>query len=168
VSRACLLVGLLGACAPPAEERPVPALDEEEEPVATLEVAPPGGGFGDLQDGAVVWCGIPPQGGAPYTPLMFRLWGPEVLGEGIVLDMWARDLDGTELGYTSLTMGLVQANVGENAGAFVGAEAHLRYEGAGLEELAEREVILSLQASALEDPSVVGAHSAQVTLVLGL
>lgn len=138
------------------------------EAVSRLDLAPPGGNYGDLVDGGSLWCGNPPQGGAPYTPFRVRFLGPEGLEDGVSLEMVASDLQtGEELAYTALTMGLTCANVGENDGFWVGSEAHMRYPGWSLEELDGRVAEITVTATAQADPSVeVVTHTSEVLLVL--
>lgn len=157
---------LLAACSPGEPPPEVPS-----HPCASnttrLDVAPPQGEFGDLADGDALWCGNPPQGGAPYTPFRVRLAGPEALEEGVYIEMTAVDVeDGSELAYTDLTMGVTCANVGESAGTWVGSEAHMRYFGHVLEDLDGREAEVTVRASALAAPDVEATTSWQVLLVL--
>lgn len=138
---------LSGACAPPPEVPEVGPCDARH---AALEVAPPDGDYGDLVDGADLWCGDPPQGGAPYTPFRLRVAGPEALADGVYVEMTAVDAaDGAELAYTDLTMGLTCANVGESAGTWVGGEAHMRYFGYALNDLPGRTAEVTVRVSTL-------------------
>lgn len=153
---------LLAGCPQAAPPPPLGPCDFDR---AAIEVAPPDGEFGDLTDGAALWCGNPPQGGAPYTPFRVRLTGPQAWQDGIELEMSAIEAEtGVELGWTSLTLGLTCANVGESAGAWVGAEAHLRYNGWNLDELEGRSARLSLRATALGDAELDAATAVDVVL----
>lgn len=131
-----------------------------------LDIAPPDAEYGDLVDGATVWCGNPPQGGAPYTPFRVRAWGPEALADGIALELSAASPDGVELAYTELTMGLTCANVGDSEGFWVGAEAHMRYNGWTLDELDGLDATVVVRAHALTDPAFELGAAADVALVL--
>ena len=160
-------VAVLAACAPtgpgPGELPTHPCASES----SGIEVAPPDGDFGDLAEGGSLWCGNPPQGGAPYTPFRIRLDGPEALENGVYIEMIATDLsDGSELAYTDLTMGLTCANVGESAGSWVGSEAHMRYYGQELLDLQGREAEITVRASALGPDPVEVEATWNVSLVL--
>lgn len=158
-SLALVVVG----CAPLPEPPPPPCAAEE----AALELAPPFGAFGELEDGGELWCGDPPQGGAPYSPFRVRIEGPEALADGVSLQMTATDAeDGGVLGSTGLVLGLVCANAGESAGTWVGGEAHLRYEGSALEDLDGRAVDLVVTATSLGAEPVVAEIALRVHLVV--
>lgn len=147
----------------PTEETGVHFCDRGE---PAVEVTPARGAWGELHDGGTLWCGTPPQGGAPYSPFRLRMHGPEVTGDGIEVELIATEQGtGEELAYTSLTMGLVCANVGENEGYWVGSEAHMRYT-LDLEDLAGRAAELLVRATSMTDPSVVAEMRADVSLVL--
>ncbi|MBX2803392.1 MAG: hypothetical protein KTR31_37270 [Myxococcales bacterium] len=159
-----LLVGLVACDEPP----PVPPGHPCDADTTALDAAPPRGEFGDLVDGSALWCAIPPQGGAPYSPFRVRVQGPEALSEGVWLSMTAVDRDdGEELAYTDLNMGVTCANVGDSAGFWVSSEAHMRYSGWALDELDGRRARIELHAESL-DGSVVIDHTADVDLVLDL
>jgi hypothetical protein len=148
-----LLVGLVGCTGEPPTTGFPPGPCESA--VARVEVAPPDGDFGDLADGDALWCGNPPQGGAPYTPFRLRIGGPEGWEDGVEIEMSAVDLaSGEDLAWTSLTLGLACANVGESAGMWVGSEAHMRYNGWNLDELEGREAEVTVRATALADPTL--------------
>ncbi len=163
-----LVIGLLlGACSEPEPEPVLPSHPCASD-VARLDVAPPQGEFGDMVDGEALWCGNPPQGGAPYTPFRVRVAGPEALKDGVHIEMVAVDADaGVELAYTDLTMGLTCANVGDSAGFWVGSEAHMRYYGWGLEELDGRTADVTVRVSPIDEASdVVIEETWRVDLVL--
>jgi hypothetical protein len=148
------------------EGPPPPPPGPCESASAEVDVAPPWGDYGDFVDGVELWCGNPPQGGAPYSPFRFRLLGPEAFADGVELVMTAADPDdGTELGWTSLTMGLTCANVGESAGYWVGSEAHLRYSGWSLDELGGKAASITMEATAISDASVFASRTVEAVLV---
>ncbi len=160
---ASILLGLLGCVeVPPAITPPLhPCHADRSEVDATFAR----GTFGELEGGEL-WCGHPPQGGAPYSPLQIRLRGPEAWSEGMLLEMIAADPeDGSELAYTDLTAGLICANVGDNEGFWVSSEAHMRYDGWSLEELAGRSAELTVRASSM-DGGELAESSWRVGLVL--
>jgi hypothetical protein len=151
------------------EPPPVENLGPCDHEAASVEVAPPFGDYGELVQGASLWCGDPPQGGAPYSPFRMRVQGPEPFEDGAQIEMTAVDpADGAELAFTSLTMGLTCANVGESEGYWVGSEAHMRYTGWGLDELAERDAEVTITAIALTDPAVRASVTVPVVLVTEL
>ena len=158
-------VAAAGCATGPGPELPRPGACGEGGP-PRLEVAPPDGDYGDLVDGASLWCGNPPQGGAPYTPFRLRIAGPDALGDGVWVEMSAVDTaDGTELAYTELTMGLTCANVGDNAGSWVGSEAHMRYFGFALEDLPGREAEVTIAVRTLAAEPLELAEAWTVHLV---
>jgi hypothetical protein len=161
------LVGLVGC------EGPGPTTDDGlppgpcESDRTRVEVAPPNGDFGDLDQGGALWCGNPPQGGAPYSPFRVRIEGPEAYEDGVTVVMDAVDADdGTALGHTEVALGLACANVGESAGKWVGSEAHLRYDGWNLDELDGRSATLTFRAEAMGDADVVAKRTFEVVLTL--
>lgn len=161
-----LPVLLLAACATGPEPEP-PPLHPCEQQAREVQATPARGAWGDLHDGGTLWCGNPPQGGAPYSPFRVRMKGPEVVGDGVTLEMLAIEQGtGVELAYTQLTMGLTCANVGENEGWWVGSEAHMRYTGFSLDELGGRLAELVIRAVALADPSVEAEMTVDIELVL--
>lgn len=170
VGLAALAVALGSAgCAEPAPTTSTdPSLFEHPcaQDGARLDVAPPDADYGDLTDGAAVWCGNPPQGGAPYTPFRVRAWGPEALADGLALELSAETPDGVELAFTELTMGVTCANVGESEGFWVGAEAHMRYNGWSLEALDGLDATIVVRAHALSEPAFELGVAADVALVL--
>ncbi|MEN0061455.1 MAG: hypothetical protein AAGA48_04845 [Myxococcota bacterium] len=154
--------GLVVACSdgePPVSPHPC-ASDE-----TSLEVAPPDGEYGDLARGGAFAAGIPPQGGAPYSPLRLRVTGPGELFDGIDVDIAVFE-DGALLTETQLPMRLTCANVGDNAGRWVGAEVHLRYFGLELEELDGRDVTVEVTVTAQTAPDLVLTDAGDVTLVV--
>jgi hypothetical protein len=134
---------------------------------ARVDLAPPGGDYGDIEEGGPLWCGNPPQGGAPYTPFRLRLLGPEGLEDGVTLEMVAADTEtGEELAYTTLVMGVTCANVGDSEGFWVGSEAHMRYTGWELDDLDGRTAEITVTATGVADPSVRIVRQHEVLLVL--
>ena len=134
-------------------------------PRVEVEVAPPYGDFGDLRDGDDLFCGSPPQGGAPYTPLRFRAVGPEVLGDGVDVRVTAVDADTDEvLGDTQLSFGVVCANAGDSAGYWTGSEVHLRYDGWELPELEGRRARVTFGVNAFQQAAPAGSTTYDVTL----
>jgi hypothetical protein len=162
-----ILLLALAACAAPIEEGPPPPEHPCSQDQGAIDVAPPHGDFGELVDGGTLWCGNPPQGGAPYSPFRLRIQGAEGFEDGVLVEMTAADLaDGSELAFTSLTMGLTCANVGESAGMWVGSEAHMRYNGYGLDELDGRSAEITFRATAQADPELWVETVVDVELVL--
>jgi hypothetical protein len=134
-------------------------------PEVEIEIAPPSGDFGDLHDGDDLFCGSPPQGGAPYTPLRFRAVGPEVLGDGVDVRVTAVDVDTEEvLGDTQLTFGVVCANAGDSAGYWTGSEVHLRYDGWELPDLQGRRARVTFGITAYQQAEPAGSTTSDVTL----
>lgn len=165
--RSALVLAWIAGCGPTGPGEPGAPKHPCASRRARIEVAPPDGTFGDLSGGDALWCGNPPQGGAPYTPFRVRLSGPEALEDGVYVEMTAVDLeDGSELAYTDLTMGLTCANVGESAGSWVGSEAHMRYYGWALDQLDGREAEVTVRASGLGPRPVEVEASWRVHLVV--
>ena len=161
IGRALLGLGLLGACDGGPDVSPHPCASPE----LGLEVAPPGGDYGDLTDGGELWTGIPPQGGAPYSPFRVRLEGPADLFDGIDVRMAVTEGDEVVADDT-IPMRLVCANVGESAGRWVGSEVHLIYTGHSLEDLSGRDVNVTVTVNGGADGELeVSAHG-RATLVV--
>ncbi len=134
--------------------------------VARVEVSPPNGAYNDLEDGASLWFGRPPQGGAPFSPFRIRILGPDAFADGIELEMEVEQAtDGAQLAYTTLPLGLTCANVGDSSGYWVSAEAHMRYEGWELDDLEAREGELVVRAwpTAGGDPLVESSWQVSLT-----
>ena len=118
-------------------------------------------GFGILVDGAAISYGTPPQGGAPYAPFRLRTAGFEDTRDGLTVDMVATDGDtGALLGEATYVHFVTCANVGDNAGHYVGGELHMRFPGFTLEELEGRPVEVTITVEdvfgANVDSSVTG------------
>lgn len=162
-----LLAGWVGCAAEVVELPDDPPAHPCASDVDRLDVAPPNGEFGELVSGGTLWCGNPPQGGAPYSPFRLRILGDVAYGDGVFVEMTAADsADGSELAYTSLNLGVACANVGESAGMWVGSEAHMRYDGFALDALDGREAEVTIRATAVSDPDVTVAYTADVALTL--
>lgn len=92
--------------------------------------------------------GIPPQGGAPYTPLRARVDGLDVQGQYVHFQMTAVDpTDGTDLGGVDYDVRLVCANVGESAGTWVLSDLHFRYFDWSMDELEGRSAEITVVAT---------------------
>ncbi len=126
--------------------------------VTALDVAPPRGAYGELREDPSLWCGIPPQGGAPYTPLRgIRVRGPEALAEGLVIEVTVADVEASEeLSYMELAARMTCANVGDNEGYWVGSEVHVRYPGYSLDDLAERDAELTVRVTSADGTVEIG------------
>jgi hypothetical protein len=163
-----LLVGV--AACDPASELPPPLPDHlcaTEEQV--VDLAPPEGDYGDLASGSDLWCGNPPQGGAPYSPFRVRLQGPEAYSDGIIVELTAVDADTDELlADTEVAIQPICANVGESAKWWVGSEAHMRYDGWSLPDLDGRDAVFSVVVNAIHGDVPEVEADFDVTLVLQL
>ncbi len=115
---------------------------------ARVEMVPSDAGFGGFEDGDPIGVGTPPQGGAPYSPLLARFVGLSQPREGVELTVRGVDVDAeVALGEVDTWLRPICANVGASAGMWVTAEIHVRYFGWDLEELPGRDVLLTLTAS---------------------
>ena len=145
------LTALLACEEPPPDDPPDPgecALDAGEEPVVELShyFSP----YGDI--GETIYCGIPPQGGAPYSPFGVRLRGLDLDADDgtVTVAMRATDVDTGELvGTADYTERFLCSNVGDNEGYWVGAELHLRYFGYELTDLDTRVIRLEVEATSV-------------------
>ncbi len=125
------------ACAGPEVARP--ACDDVGDRAAA--VAPAGVAYDDLAEGDPLPYGTPPQGGSPYSPFHVRTSGLVDLGEGASVRLVAEDIDGDVLlGDTTYELRMVCANVGDDAGSWVGSDLHQRFDGYDLDGLEGREV----------------------------
>ena len=134
------------------DEEPKPDPDPgacDQAKVAALEVSHYGT-FAELDD--IVYCGIPPQGGAPYAPFGLRVRGVEPTDTGVIpVTITATDTtSGEVVGMGEFNERFLCANAGESDGWFVGAEFHLRFSGYELSELHEREIEISFEAEGLD------------------
>lgn len=110
-------------------------------------------------EGAELGCGIPPQGGAPYTRVRVRVHGTRAVANGAEIDIVATDAaTGELLGGANRTAGFVCANVGDNADHWVTSEVHLRYDGFSVDDLLGREVELSATVSAGTSTATAHGH----------
>lgn len=90
-------------------------------------------------DGDPFLVAIPPQGGAPFTPLEVRIEGLAAPQEGLGVEVFGEDRDsGEDLGTLELGQRFLCANVGDNAGRWVAPELHFRYPGWELDQLYDR------------------------------
>lgn len=119
------------ACAPP------PPVDTAEPGCGsgppTLELAQTDTPFG-LADGDALFCGTPPQGGAPYAPFRLRVRGISDLDAPWV-EIAVRDPDDVVLGEAAQAHGFLCANAGNDAGWWVASEVHARFAGLELGDL---------------------------------
>ncbi len=159
--RFSLLWGLVVGCA--EDDSLIPAHPCASDTVG-LEVAPPEGDFGDLAEGGLFWVGDPPQGGAPFSPFRIRVSGPDAMFDGVDVNVRVVGTDGTLITEDSVEKGLTCANVGENAGLWVGSEVHLRYYGFVKEELHGLDVEVEVEVIGGEDDELVAVERGAVTL----
>lgn len=150
--RALTLIFALAACGHAADssEPPVGACDLAPGDSPALEVSHYGT-YDALGD--VVYCGIPPQGGAPYAPFGVRIRGmtPEDNG-GMHVVITATDATTQEVvGESEFWERFLCSNVGESEGYWVAAEFHLRFYGRTLEDLHGREVDIAFTAEGPDD-----------------
>ncbi len=125
-----------------------------------LELAQPDTDYG-LEDGAEVWSGIPPQGGAPYSPFRIRVRGVSGLETEAVVSISIEDtLDGADLASVVQTHGFLCSNTGTSNGWWVASEVHSRFTGFELEAIAGR--------TALVTASVTGASGVATSAYTGL
>jgi len=114
------------------------------------------GHYGATLEGADIDCGIPPQGGAPYTPYQLRIGGLDQDSEGLTVRMESVDIHtGEALGEIEYVQRFICSNVGESEGYLVTSELHMRYPGYTLEELDGRETEVTLEATNADGDSVV-------------
>lgn len=141
-------LALAVGCAPLAEP-PCAVVDEPG-----LEVSPSDVSFAEYLEGDPLPYGIPPQGGAPYTPLHARVFGLD-LAEGATVALWGEDpSDGAALGELDLVHRLVCANVGDSAGAWVASDLHFRFLGWSLDDLAGRSAAITVRITSADGEAV--------------
>ena len=151
MNRTLLALALvLSACAVEPEPKPEPEgceLAKGEDP--TLEVSHYST-FDNL--GPTLYCGIPPQGGAPYAPFGVRFRGvtPEDNGAVVVSISAADPLSGELLGDDDFFERFLCSNVGESEGYWVAAEFHLRFYDYSLDDLHGREVAVHFVAEGVD------------------
>jgi hypothetical protein len=128
------------ACAP--EPEPAPC-DVSGDPA--LEVAPADVDFGAFPEGDPLYYGVPPQGGALYSPFHARAAGIADLDEGASITMVGTDpADGTVIAESAYELRLVCANVGDSLGQWLGTDLHLRFGDWTLDELVGQRIRLDL------------------------
>ena len=148
------------ACAEADVERP--ACDEVGELAAA--VAPAGLEYDEFADGDAIPYGTPPQGGSPYSPLHVRTTGLADLGDGASVRLVAHHRDSEVLlGDTTYELRLVCANVGDDAGSWVGSDLHQRFDGYDLERLDGLEVRITATVADLVGGSVTGSLTGVLT-----
>lgn len=120
-----------------------------------LEVAPADVDFGAFVDGDPLEYGVPPQGGALYSPFHARVHGVTDLDEGALIVLTGTDpTDGSLIAETEYELRLVCANVGDSAGQWLGTDLHLRFGEWTIEELVGQVMALELQIANLQGDSV--------------
>ena len=128
------------ACTDP-QVAPCEAIDDP-----FIDVVPAGMDFDAWESGDELVSAIPPQGGAPYTPLRARVGGlvdPEL---GVTLRVTGRDPStDEEYGTLDNPSRLVCANVGDSAGTWLAADVHFRYFNWELSELDGREAEITFE-----------------------
>lgn len=144
-----LLIALT-ACADPTDtgDPPVGSCDAGNQPELQVSHYGTYDALGDT-----VYCGIPPQGGAPYAPFGVRVRGlsPEDNG-GMHVVITATDVATSEVvGESEFWERFLCSNVGESEGWWVAAEFHLRFYGYTLEELHGRQIDLRFLAEGPDD-----------------
>lgn len=137
----------------------------EGEQTRSLQVAVYEGDYGEHTTGDPVMCGHPPQGGAPYAPFRLRITGLDGAA-GLFVDMVATDTDtGAVLGSGSFEQRFTCANVGDDAGAYVGAELHMRFDGYDLEQLPGHEAEVEITVEDAEGQVLSTTLSGPLTLM---
>lgn len=130
-----------------------------------VEMTHYGTGQGELD---IVYCGIPPQGGAPYAPFSARFRNLDPLDTAIVVDMEAWDVDSGELlGAVTLYQNVICSNVGTNEGWWVGSELHHRFLGFTTEELHGRTITLDIVATTADGTGVSTTLTANLDCIPG-
>jgi hypothetical protein len=143
---------------------------ETEEPPCTvsgdpgLEVAPADVDFGGFVDGDPLYYGVPPQGGALYSPFHARVAGVTDLDEGALVSLTGTDpADGTVIAQTDYELRLVCANVGESAGQWLGTDLHLRFGDWRIDDLVGRAMRLELAVSNLDGDEAIASLEGVLT-----
>jgi hypothetical protein len=135
---------LLVACEPTAPEPILGPCEIGPDELKSVELSHYGD-YGAI--GSVIYCGIPPQGGAAYAPFGVRILGIAPDDLGIDLTMVAIDVDtGEEVGSGDYIHQMVCSNVGDSEGHWVGAELHMRFYGYELDDLHDRTVTVTVEA----------------------
>ena len=139
--RALLAIGLMASACTSVEDAPCQAIGDE-----SLDVVPAGMGFDEWSSGEALVAAIPPQGGAPYTPLRARVSGLVDPGIGVTVRVSGIDPDdGSEFGQIDYDTRLVCANVGDSAGSWLAADVHFRYFEWELSELDGRQAEITFE-----------------------
>ena len=138
------LLLLLMACEPTEPDPDLGPCEVGPDEMQTIDLSHYGD-YGAID--AVIYCGTPPQGGAPYAPFGVRIRGINPDELGIELTMTAVDVDtGEEVGSGDYTQQMICSNVGGNEGHWVGAELHMRFYGYELDALHGRAVHMTVDA----------------------
>ena len=116
------------------------------------------GDYRHVEDGADIECGIPPQGGAPYTPFQIRIAGLDQNKEGLTVSMESIDMEtGELLGTSNYVQYFICSYAGENKGFYVTSEFHMRYPDRSLDDLDGREAEVVIEATNSDGESVIGS-----------
>ena len=159
-----VLLALVG-CEPPEPEPPAALCDATPGEAARLDVSHYGT-YGEPAD--IVYCGIPPQGGAPYAPFGIRVRGIDPDEAGLQVTMQAVDLDtGETVGTGEFTEHFICSNVGENEGHWVGSELHMRFYSYTIDDLHDRDVEIHLEAENTLGETVSVTFDARLDCVPG-
>lgn len=148
------------ACAPAPDGAPC-----EVSGTPAMELAPTDVDFGAFTDGDPLYYGVPPQGGALYSPFHARVAGIGDLDVSATVSMVGTEPDGTALAATDYQMRLVCANVGESAGQWLGTDLHLRFGEWEIAELAGRAMRVEVTIANVDGDSVTGALEGVLTEV---
>lgn len=102
---------------------------------------------------ATVYCGIPPQGGAPYAPFGIRVHGIDPFeGNAMTVTITATDTTTDEVvGTGEFTNLFLCSNIGENEGWWLLNEVHLRFAGHTTDDLHGRTVAFEFAAEGLTE-----------------
>lgn len=102
--------------------------------------------------GDVVYCGIPPQGGAPYAPFGLRVRGVHADPTGAIpVNITVVDTQTDEvLSDADFFQRFLCANAGESDGWLVGSEFHPRFFDNTVDDLHERQVEITFRADGVD------------------
>ncbi len=121
-----------------------------------MEVVAAEAEFGAFSDGDPLLVAIPPQGGAPFTPLRVRIAGFARPTDGLSLEAVGVDAEtGEAFGTLVLGQRFICANVGASAGAWVAPDLHFRYPGWDLPDLYGRSAAFEVSVDDDEGVRVV-------------